>query len=197
MMEITSKAEMYWHLTKGGLGHTLPAVEEWEELALLLSSNLTGQFAIRLKQAGGKTLFNLTPGEVMEKVKSMPAHSWNVSPMLEDSKRLCYGHLYDRGNFQDMELLYSEAGAPCRLKYEQDKCPQKTLKGLSAKLYCQSIMDQRGYDTLNDLLEKYPFHIYEFTVMQTKQQAYGPSNTIFWEVRCDSGAYERRSGWGR
>lgn len=193
---ITSKRQMYQLLRTGSLGYTLPAWENWEELDLAFAQNPNALYAIRWQQAGGKTVFFLTPGQVLSILRKHGS-GWNVSPMLDDSKRLCYGHLFDRGALMDLELLYSEDKAPCRLKQEQDGCRQQVLYGLSALHYCQRIMDNRGYETLRELLANYPSHIIEFTVMADKALAFGPTNTIIWEVRNSTGEYEMNSGWGR
>lgn len=191
MTPITSKQEMYQRLNSGMLGHTLKAAETREQVAEMLK--LPGPFAIRFKQAGGRTVFNLTAAEVTERLKTVPEGMYNVSGMVIDENRLCYGHLLDGpgGWF----LHYSDDPKPCKLLPSVDGCKEKFRQGLDARLYLQTIMDDIGWETLTRLVEEYPDHVIEFSVLATRFDAMGPSNTVFWEVRCTTGEYERTSGW--
>lgn len=189
---ILDKQEMYRRLNAGKLGQTLPAAETFEDARRLLQ--MPGLFAVRTKQAGGKCTFNLTADEAMEIINRIPANSWNLSPMLDDTKRVCYGHLHD--DHTGWNLHYSDDEKPCRLKIA-DGCKQKNITGIIARVYLQTIMDGAGWENLNRLIEEYPNHVIEFTVMASSLDAFGPSNVIFWEVREGlTGRYERNSAWG-
>ena len=190
-LPITTKHAMYAALNAGLLGYTLPAVETPPELDTLLARG--GRFAIRLKQSGGHTRFNLTPDEVRAELAKLSLGSWNVSPMLDDTQRVCYGHLInDVGGWR---LHYSDDPKPCKLLPSKDGCTEKHMTGLAARLYLRRIMDDVGWETLNWLLDEYPDHVVEFSVMASRLASFGPTNTIIWEVRCTTGAYEASSGW--
>lgn len=192
---ILSKAEMYRRLNAGELGHTLSAAETPEAAERILSFG--GTFALRLKQAGGKCEFGLTVEQVRQRIRELPAGMWNLSAMIRDEHRMCYAHLWD--TVGGWNLHYSNEPKPCRLKQEQDGCEQKTLIGLAAKLYVQSILDDIGWQTLLNLVEQYPDHCIEFTAMSGATYALGPTNLIVWEVRfCgDYSPYEKDSEWGK
>jgi hypothetical protein len=191
---ITNKAQMYRLLNAGVLGHTLPAAETVLDAERLTRNG--GLFAVRMKQAGGRTMFDLTADQSLAAVRAMPAGTWNLSPMLDDAKRVCYGHLLDGPG--GWSLHYTTDPKPARLKYEQDGCEQRWLNGLAARMYLRGIMDQAGWDTLTGLIEAYPDHAIEFTVMRSRLDAFGPTNTIFWEVRdAVAGVYELSSGWDK
>lgn len=193
MVAILDKQEMYRRLNAGKLGQTLPAAETIDDAKRLLK--MPGLFAVRTKQAGGKCTFSMTPDAAMSLIKRLPAGSWNLSPMLDDTKRVCYGHLHD--DHAGWNLHYSDDPKPCRLKFTLDGCHQKNICGILARVYLQTIMDNTGWENLNRLIEEYPDHIIEFTVMASSLDAFGPSNTIFWEVREGlTGKYERNSAWG-
>lgn len=192
---ITNKAEMYRRLNAGLLGHTLPAAENRTDATKLLSRFKGGRFAIRLKTAGGLTKFNLTAAEAYQQIYVNNVGTWNLSPMLDDRKRIIYGHLWDCPG--GWNLHYSDDPKPCSLKQYQDGCVQKTRVGLSARLFLKVIMDQAGWDTLERLVEDYPDHAIEFTVMSSSLDAFGPTNTVFWEVRTLLGGYEDGSAWVR
>jgi len=193
MTPITDKREMYRRLNSGQLGHTLPGAETLADAERLTRNG--GSFGLRFKQAGGRTEFGLSAAVAMERVRALPADSWNLSPMLDDSRRVCYAHLLD--GVGGWSLHYSTDPKPCKLMPERDGCKERHLTGLAARLYLQSIMDFTGWETLLTLVELYPDHVIEFTVMASSVDAFGSTNTIFWEVRCTTGEYERNSGWAR
>jgi hypothetical protein len=190
---ITSKAEMYRRLNAGLLGPTLPAAETPEAAERML--RLPGPFAIRWKRAGGRTEFGLTAAEVRARLAGAAAGSWNLSGMVRDEERLCYGHLLDAPG--GWSLHYSDSPRPCKLVPSVDGCVERWKSGLAARLYLRGLMDDVGWFTLRELVDAYPDHVVEFSVLASRAAAGGgPSNTVFWEVRCTTGEYERNSGWG-
>lgn len=189
---VTSKAEMYRRLNAGLFGHTLRSVETVAEAERLTAGG--GSFAIRSKVSNSGTVFGLTAAEAMARVRAAGPGTWNLSPMLEDADRVCYGHLTDGPG--GWSLQYSDEPKPCKLMPSIDGCEQKWKHGLAARLYLRRVMDDIGWQTLLALLEGYPDHCVEFTVMASSRAAFGPSNTIFWEVRCLTGEYERDT-WGK
>ncbi len=191
---VTSKTEMYRRLNAGMFGHTLPAVETIADAEALMRDS-TGKFAIRYKTSGGNTRYNLTPEQVLDSIRKLAPGSWNVTPMLDNGHRVCYGHLLDEvGGWR---LHYSPTPKPCKLLPHLDGCEERHLCGLSARMYLKGIMDSIGWETLERLVDEYPYHVIEFSVMADRRHAFGPSNTIFWEVRCTTGEYERHSGWAK
>lgn len=133
---ITTKKEMYRRLNAGLLGYTLPAVESPAEVADLVATG--GLFALRLKQSGGLTRFNLTPEQIRDAIRSMSPGSWNVTPMLDDAFRVCYGHLTDEPG--GWRLHYSPDPKPCKLLPYQDGCREMHRVGLDARMYLRGIM---------------------------------------------------------
>lgn len=184
---ITSKSEMYRRLNSGQLGHTIPSAETWEQLERMTAGG--GRFAIRSKTVNRGTVFDLSAAEVRERVATLTPDSWNVSPMLNDAHRICYGHLIDAVG--GWHLHYSDTPKPCKLMPSVDGCEEKWKDGLAARLYLRSIMDDTGWETLLRLLDDYPDHVIEFSVMTDAVHAFGPTRVIFWEVRSTCGAYER------
>lgn len=182
---------MYRRLNAGLLGQTLPAVETLPDLERLVSGG--GKFAIRYKQAGGRTEFHLPADVVLSRVRTLPVGVWNVTPMIPDDNRVCYGHLLD--GVGGWALHYSTDPKPCKLMHHRDGCVERHLVGLAARMYLQGIMDFTGWETLETLVDLYPDHVIEFTVLSDSIPSVGSSNVIFWEVRCTTGEYERNSGW--
>jgi hypothetical protein len=182
---ITSKEQMYRLLRAGLLGHTLPSAETPAQARELTAAG--GHFAVRSKLAGGPCVYWLGAEAALEAALALPRGTWNLSPMLEDRHRVCYGHAVEAPHFR---LHFTRDKKAARLLGD---CNEERLDGLAARFYLQGVMDQRGWDTLLDLLECYPGHIVEFTVMAARHAAWGDSNTVFWEVRCPTGQYERAS----
>lgn len=189
---ITSKQQMYELLNRGSLGNHLPSVETLPEAWRLVHDD-PGPFAIRWKQSGAKTEYNLSARMAWEIVHSSPEGSWNLSGMMDDTKRVCYAHLVDA--IGGWDLHYSTDPKPCKLVESIDGCGQKHLRGLSARIYLRSVCDPQGYDLVCGLLDDYPDHVVEFSVMSDRKYAYGPTNVLIWEVRCTTGEYEYSSGW--
>jgi hypothetical protein len=184
MPSITSKQQMYGLLRGGALGHTLPSASKLEDLHTL--KDKAERFALRTLKAGGACYYDLSFDEMLAKALALGEGGYDATCMLDDSKRVCYCHLLD--SEYGWRLHYTTDKKPARLKGDEQ---EKHLEGLSARLYLQSVMDQRGWDTLNELILEYPDHVYEFSVMQSKRHAMGDSNVIFWEVRAATGEYER------
>lgn len=184
---ITSKTEMYRRLNAGLLGHTLGSVEAVADAEKWTAKG--GSWAVRSKVSNKDTAFGLTAEQAMARVRQMPAGTWNLSPMLSDPHRVCYGHLTDGPG--GWSLHYSDELKACKLMPSVDGCEQKWRHGLDARMYLRGIMDDIGWQTLLALLDAYPDHCVEFTVMADSAHAYGPSNTIYWEVRTLTGEYER------
>lgn len=192
---ITNKHEMYRLLNAGQLGNTLPAAETWSELTEFFAK-VPPPYAVRYKQAGGRTKFNLNQVETSYAVGGLPEGTWNVSGMTPDDQRLCYGHLLDGPG--GWSLHYSDEQKPCKLKEYLDGCKQKNLHGLAARMYLRGIMDQIGWETLLMLVEKYPDHVIEFSVFANSiPLTLSMSNVCFWEVRSTTGIYEKGSEWDR
>ena len=184
---IKDKRQMYMMLRAGSFGHTLPSVEDMAGAVEMVAAG--GSWAVRSKVAGGPCAFGLSSDAALAMAASLPEGSWNLSPMLSDPARRCYAHLYDSPT--GLKLHYSEDRKACRLVAAQDGCTQKWLDGsLAVRGYMRSIMDQTGYDTIDELLREYPGHVIEFTVMSSRIHAFGPTNLIIWEIRPDSGSYE-------
>jgi hypothetical protein len=183
---------MYRRLNAGLLGHTLPAVETVEEVERVRVGH-GGKFAVRVKRPGGRTVFNLTREQVLIYVAPLVPGEWNVTPMIDDTSRMCYAHLLDGpgGWF----LHYSTTPKPCRLLPHLDGCEEKFLTGLAARLYVRGVSDDIGWETITRLVDDYPDHVIEFTAMSSRTAACGPTNVIIWEVRTTTGEYERNSGW--
>lgn len=188
---ITDKYQMYRLLTSGRLGHTLPSAETVDAARALMARYPDGLFAIRLKQAGGRTRYNLTPAQILETITV--TSGWNVSPMLSDPHRVCYGHFLDAVGGWD--LYFSTDPKPCKLMPSKDGCTPRRLYRTAARTYLRSIMDDVSWANFLRLVKEYPDHVIEFTVMTDSRHAFGDSNTVFWEVRSTCGRYEQRSGW--
>lgn len=178
---ILHKHQMYDYLVRGFFGHTLPGAETPFEVMNLINTYPSALFAIRFKQAGHKTRYNLTSTAIFHETRQLPVGSWHVSPMLSDPHRVCYGHLID--SVDGWNLYFSVEKKPCKLMPSLDGCTPRHLFRSGARTYLRSIMDDPSWENTCDLLERYPFHVVEFTVMSSSLHAFGPSNTVFWEVR--------------
>lgn len=198
---ITSKKEMYQRLFAGKLGHTLPywttskSFSEYvtAEMAKDISFCLK-EFAVRTTKAHSTCIFNLKYPDVFKTIYEMEPGTYNITPILNDKNRICYAHLY-ADSTEGWFLHYTEDSKPARLLYSKDGCVQKWRFRTSAREYLRTIMSDVAWFTLNRLINDYPEHCIEFSVMSDSIEAQDPngSNTIFWEVRCLTGEYERDS----
>lgn len=201
---ITSKRQMYDLLHSGALGQTLKAASTWQEACELLSGmdadgrchppGPDARWAIRYKTAGHKTQFHLTKSEATQIVRTLPDGSYSLSTMILDENRVMYGHLLD--TVGGWHLTYSRDPKPCKLMPSLDGCTIQYARGLHARVLLRELMDDAGWRNLRRLLGEYPDHVVEFTILNSSRCGFGPSNTIFWEVRCTTDAYEWNSGWG-
>lgn len=94
-----------------------------------------------------------------------------------DQKKIVFsGEIQKSENYYD--LTYTELGAEKNFPRDADK----KAKGLQAKTLIETYMDEKSIDTLQDIFDKHPDSVVEFTVLKTNDGTLG-SNTIFWEVR--------------
>lgn len=184
---VRNKRQMYQMLRAGKFGHTLPSAETQEEFHTLYNK-YGGLWAIRNKKANSDCQFHLDLRQVQDQLWGKDWGDYNVSPMLADDHRVCYGHLFER-----WDLLSSPDARVCRLLESRDGCSQERRTGIACREYLRFLMDNQGWETLEHLLDTYPEHVIEFTIMTSSLHAFGPSNTIFWEVRTTTGEYERET----
>jgi hypothetical protein len=182
---------MYAAQSRGLLGNYLPTWG-WDEF---LESGIDGSFGFRHRTSAGSPLFRrgFDRRGIISYVRDLLLkRKINVRDILisqdtqlYDDARQLQGEVAraDPRLGSGMVLTYSgslNTSLTCREEVRQSRII--TLVGLRAKMLLQEFMDWPSYDFLQEVLERYPDAVVEFTTF-SRSVGILNWNCIFWEVR--------------
>ncbi len=184
-MIINNKLKMYKLLMKGEFGNTALHTTV-SKLNLVDKKRINN---IRLRYAGGpgsryrpftnKSFpINLTNKYINQWIKKgFDKNRIIISQAIADKERILQGELtlYLNG----YELLYTLEPGDMRTALKKSK----RATGLKAKMILEKFIDPSSMEDLIFLLNKYPNHVIEFTVLKSETGTIPNRNTIIWEVR--------------
>lgn len=81
---------------------------------------------------------------------------------------------------QGLQLFYSEVKKPMRDSLKEGG---KQVTGVVASMTLRHFMNPKSYDWLQVLLDRYPYHVVEFSCYGVCWGTLIGYNTAFWEVR--------------
>ena len=166
----------------GEFGNRSPT---WNTLTEFLNSNFCGDLIhIRNKVTGGRTWYNVSSNDVdlywQEAVNSgLSPNDLYISAMAPTEKTVLQGEVMqtERGG---ITLYYSQIAKPMR---EALKESSSTVFGSTAQKFLQTYLCGNSYEWLQTLLERYPYHVIEFSAYKESWGVLPGFNTVFWEVR--------------
>lgn len=192
MVAVRNKQDMYALLAVGAFGNTIPqyfSVWDW------LSSIEMGVHPKRLKQWGVRSLtasdprakLNVPQEEVKWYVeKHFPNGGYNISPMVwQVGTSLFEGDVYDcpaRGLIVSGTIATTDKPIVPGSWRTHMKTP-RLWEGMAAREFLRQYLNGNSYDDLMILVEKYPEHVYEMTVLDVCYGTVPWRNAILWEVR--------------
>ena len=177
---VLSKMDFVRRYSDGEFGNASPT---WDTLEEFLKSGYRGSVHIRNRVAGGPTWYNTKSICVEPRWKKLvdqgtDPSSLYLSAMAPHDKGLIQGEIQQTE--QGLSLLWTHASIPMR---DALAMFQKQAWRLEALALLKQNMCWRSYDWLNYLLDKYPFHVIEFSSFSVNWGTIPGFNTVWWEVR--------------
>lgn len=178
---ITHKQHMYELLKRGGLGNTIPqygSLEEWEASGEHL---IYPYWGVRTKTPGGPCRLNCPSEEVAETIERFRPHPPNISVMISSVGRVTWlGEVWDSPS----GLICSGVEYPPRVHDWRVEMRHPMLwEGVDARSLLRHHLNANSHDDLMELLELYPDHVHEFSVMDRCYGTWPHRNAIMWEIR--------------
>lgn len=173
MTLIRTKKEMYRRLRAGEFGNTNPSwmsVEEWRQ------SGYRGFVGIRSLIPADPFIPYVAPESVPMICVKM-AGAYNISPMYRDEDYLLHGEVF---RSPDWVLFYSTEPIHKRVAL---KDYGKHTYGLSARLIMGTFMCPNSWGDFQELTERFPDAVIEFTCLNHNAGTIPNRNTVIWEVR--------------
>lgn len=180
LLPVKTKRDMVKRYQLGEFGNHSPSWNTYEEFREVAGWNFPGQlFHLRNRVTGGQTHYSLNAMDCEHLWSKQPDRSqWYCSAMAP--KHLLNGELMR--THEGLVLFYSTVQKPMRDSLREGG---REAKGLTAKLILQYYMNQRSYDWTMLLLDRYPDHVIEFTVVDRCWGTVPGFNTLYWECRRD------------
>lgn len=178
---VLSKTSFVGRYKAGEFGNASPTWDsffDWHNEHL--GGNKLEQFHIRNRIAGAQTWYNVS--------KAQMAEAWNEATELYEPNQLYISamaplHLLNGELIRDhtgLRLFYSTVRKPMRDSLKEGG---REATGLAAKLIIEQFMNVDSYEWAMALLDRYPDHVVEFTVVDRCWGTVPGFNTLFWEVR--------------
>lgn len=184
---VDSKSDFVSRYSNGEFGNASPTWQNIDSFTADTTVDRNALFHIRNRVAGGDTFYNLGYSSTIEKWSDLltekRAGSFYISQMCPTEKTILQGEVmqaFPGSECYGLQLHYTTVAKPMReaLKERSEGC-----HGLRALAILRLAMDNRSYEWLNVLLDRYPYHVIEFTSFSVKWGTIPGWNTVFWEVR--------------
>jgi hypothetical protein len=181
---IRDKQTMYDLLAAGRLGNTIPGwfdIDSWE------ASKDFHRFAywgVRTKVPGGPCRLYCPRDEVRPTATSpeFAAAGVNISIMIDAVAAVTlWGEVYDSPEgLLVYGIEYPPRGASWRALMPGQG---RHWEGVAARLLLKKHLNPNSYADLEDMLERYPGHVYEFSATEEEIGIMPGRNAVVWEVR--------------
>jgi len=139
-------------------------------------------YHVRNRVAGGKTYYDATQHgvtQIYDKfIHCNDEEQWYISAMCPTEKTLFQGEVMQTE--KGLQLFYTCVPKPMR---EALKMQSEQVSGIMASQLLRYYLNPKSYDWLQELLDRYPFHVIELTALSTCWGTLPGYNTLFWEVR--------------
>lgn len=181
MNKIENKQTFFELWSNGLLGNKL---RSWGTPEDIKDDNYGGFLTMRMrdKSGGGKTIYNIPAARakieydkwLSEGIKPIHIYFNESAP---DEFLISQGEIMRSNDFYD--YFYCNE----KMKMKDAMRLGKTMKGLQVKLYLESIMTPNSWTDLQELLDKYPGSVIEFSVYEHCLGCYPGRNCLIWEIR--------------
>jgi hypothetical protein len=176
---VTNKQDFVKRYKAGEFGNGAPT---WDTASDCLLSGYCDDVHIRNRVTGAKTWYSL-PIERLEEVweeavLAYGAANLYVSGMCPHDKTLLQGEVMQ--SEQGLYLYGTRVPKPMR---EALAIEAFEKSGTIANCLLRSTLCPNSYEWLQVLLDRYPFHVVEFTALSCEWGTCSGFNTCYWEVR--------------
>lgn len=183
------KVQMYNMLQRGDFGNTLPTYHSLEEWRAAQKERYFPLWCLRSNKSSldSRTRWNVPAEQVPDTFNQLfPFGDANLSSMIDE-------HLVLRGQLIDssiggvlvpvgLKLWYSMVGP--RLSWRQAFSEDSyNVHGLQAWNILKGVMNSNSVEDMRELIDAYPDHTIEFTVLNKNMGTMRNRNTLIWEVR--------------
>lgn len=180
-VRITSKQQMYDLLSSNRLGNTIPqyaCLQDWEASGEHLVFPYWG---VRTRVPGGPCRLNCPSEEVGATIESFRLHVPNISVMISSIGRVTWlGEVWDSPG----GLICSGVEHPPHVHDWRTLMRHPSLwEGVRARKLLREHLNPNSYSDVMELLEEYPEHVVEFSVLDRCYGTIPHRNAITWEVR--------------
>lgn len=177
---VLTKVDFVKRYAAGEFGNAAPT---WNDAEDFLRRGYQDLCHIRNRVAGGPTWYNVRANRVYAlwyeiKGSGIDPSTLYISAMAPTAKTLFQGEVMQTE--KGLSLFYSSIAKPMREALAESS---KTVVGWRASALLHYYMDERSYDWLQVLLDRYPFHVIEFSTYGVQWGTVSGYNTVFWEVR--------------
>jgi len=171
-MRIANKAQFYRLFDAGLLGNRLPALA-------LAELDPEQTYSIRVKQAGGRTLYGIR-GRDVPQAAAVCLGEVVITPTAPDDRLTIQGEIM-RDHHQ-LRLFYATDPLPMKPALRKSG---REVRGLAAESFLRTYCRPASYDMLMELLDAYDDAIVEFSAYRGGVGADPTHNVLIWEVRSD------------
>lgn len=190
-LPVLTKQDFVGRYKAGEFGNASPTWSSFGEFLLLAEKYLyperiPGFYHLRNRVAGGATHYNLHWSACVAKwIEQEDKRQWYASEMAPHQHNLIQGEVcqtHPGSGRYGLDLTYTLV-KDCPMREAMAKGQQHT-SGLKAQFMLKYYLCPNSYEWLNELLNRYPYHVVEFSTFSVKWGTLFPLyNTVFWEVR--------------
>lgn len=140
------------------------------------------RYHLRNRKTGGVTFYDLHYAEAWQtwlNLGSERGRGFYCSAMAPTELTLINGEVMQ--SEQGLQLFYSTVPKPMRDSLKEGG---KQVTGVVASRIIQHFMNAKSWDWMQVLLDRYPFHVVEFSCYDRCWGTVPGFNTCFWEIRC-------------
>lgn len=177
---INTKKQFVEYYKKGLFGN---ASLTWNNYDEFREARYSGKVHFRNRVKGGDTYYNVGRLEAVGVANRLRRagrlNDFYISAMAPHDCNLIQGEVQQTP--VGLGLFYSRAvDLPMRDALKKDG---RQVYGIEAVTLLRQFLCPKSYDWLQELLDKYPGHVVEFSTFSIKWGTLPGFNTVFWEVR--------------
>lgn len=186
VVPVTTKRNMVNRYQANEFGNHSPSWNTFEEFGAWTNVRYStateaamspDKYHLRNRVAGGVTYYNLSAYQAFVLwAQQNDKSQWYCSAMAP--KHLLNGEIMR--THEGLYLYYSTVQKPMRDSLKEGG---REAKGVTVQFILKHYMNQRSYDWTMMLLDRYPDHVVEFTVVDRCWGTVPGYNTLWWEVR--------------
>lgn len=191
---VNTKADFVRRYKSGEFGNASPTFDTPKEY---LESGFHGSGLIHIRNRNrnsGNSYYDVPPEEFDTRwrmaCEHAPPDSYYISMMAPTEKTIIQGELQYTNSARlcqgkkigdpGLEFYYTTVKKPMRYALQEES---HTVDHITAKGLLQLYMNNKSYEWLKELLDRYPGHVIEFSVYSVEWGTIPGYNTVFWEVR--------------